>query len=231
MHELTTLLNTQRYAGRGIIMGVMPSGAYAFAYFIMGRSASSRARRFFADGDNVVIKNIGGDPEHPELIIYSPVRRMGRRVIVTNGDQTDTVYEALHLGGSFESALQTRCFEPDPPHFTSRISGIIDLDGGYELSILKAADGTGTACKRQFFSYERMPGRGHYIHTYSGTEHRKTGDVLMPFAGEPHEVALPDDINTFAEVVWNGIDNDNKVALCVETFGKDGHDRVIINKY
>ena len=224
MTDLHSLLRTQSYAGRGIIIGATPSGRAVFAYFIMGRSASSRARRFFLDGESVVIKNIGGDPEHPELILYTPVRKLNGATIVTNGDQTDTVYEGLRLGGSFESALMTRSFEPDPPHFTSRISGVID-GSGYALSILKAADPEGKNCSRQFFRYEKACGKGHYIHTYAGSEN----GVLLPFKGEPYEVNIPEDIREFADIVWNGINEENKVALAVrdETSGKT----IIINNY
>ena len=216
------------YPGRGIIIGTTPAGHACFAYFIMGRSASSRARRFFNANGDVVIKNIGGDPEHPELIFYSPVRTFGGRVIVTNGDQTDTVFDGLRLGGSFESALRTREFEPDPPHFTSRISGLLEPCGAYALSILKASDGTGAHCLRQFFHYEAERGVARFIHTYSGTENGR----LMPFMGEPVETELPElTAEELADSVWNALNEDNKVALCARVYGDGGFEEKMINKY
>lgn len=212
MNDLFTLLRTQKYSGRGIILGTTPKGRAAIAYFIMGRSASSRARRFVKDGDGLAIKYTAEkDPEHAELIIYSPIKVLGNRIVVTNGDQTDTIIAGLALGGTFESALATRMFEPDPPHYTARISGMVTLVGGYpffKLSVLKAGDDEGMTCTRSFFNYELLPGSGHYIHTYmGGTEKLKT------FEGEPWEVNIPESIDEFTDAVWNGIDEDNKVAL------------------
>ena len=232
MKKLYSLLRTQQYSGRGIILGTTPRGDIAIAYFIMGRSASSRARRFTRLGDDLAINYTAKkDPEHAELIIYSPIRVLGNKVIVTNGDQTDTVYDALVLGGSFESALRTRCFEPDPPHFTARISGLVTVENGvpgFELSVLKAGDPEGHTCSRQFFCYENRPGCAHYIHTYMGGT-----DVLKTFEGEPWEVAIPNDIDKFTDMVWNGINEDNKVALYVRFIDPktmDFTDR-LINKY
>lgn len=232
MTDLYSLLKTQKYSGRGIVLGTAPSGRIAVAYFIMGRSSSSRARRFMRNGRELAIKYTADrDPEHAELIIYSPIRMIGNRLIVTNGDQTDTVYEALRLGGSFESALMTRCFEPDPPHFTARISGMITVENGvpsFELSVLKAGDDEGRTCVRNFFAYENDPGVGHYIHTYmGGTEKLKT------FEGEPWEVGIPDDIDEFTDSVWNGIDEDNKVALYTRYIDPQTgeYDDRLINKY
>ncbi|MCR5610388.1 MAG: IMP cyclohydrolase [Clostridiales bacterium] len=232
MLDLYSLLRTQKYSGRGIILGTTPSGRIAIAYFIMGRSASSRARRFVRDGRDLAIKYTADkDPEHAELIIYSPIRVLGNKIIVTNGDQTDTVYEALRLGGSFESALKTRCFEPDPPHFTARISGMVTTENGvpsYELSVLKAGDDEGKTCVRSFFMYEKQEGVGHFIHTYMGGT-----DKLRTFEGEPWEVAIPDGIDEFTNAVWNGIDDDNKVALYVRLSDPatgEYEDR-LINKY
>ena len=232
MSELYSLLRTQQYSGRGIILGTTPAGRVAIAYFIMGRSASSRARRFVRMGDDLVIKYTADkDPEHAELIIYSPIRVLGNRVIVTNGDQTDTVYDALVLGGSFESALATRCFEPDPPHFTARISGLVTLENGapsFELSVLKAGDAEGSVCNRYFYRYEAQPGKAHYIHTYMGGT-----QVLKTFSGEPWEVDLTDDIDLFTETVWNGINEDNKVALYVRFIDPETaeYEDRLINKY
>ena len=234
MHDLFELLRTQKYSGRGIILGTTPKGRAAIAYFIMGRSASSRARRFSRNGNGLAIKYTAHvDPEHPELIIYSPIRVLGNRLIVTNGDQTDTVYDALRLGGRFESALATRCFEPDPPHFTARISGMVTFDGGvpsYELSVLKAGDNEGKTCVRNFFRYEKQEGLAHYIHTYMGVDEN---GKLKTFEGEPWEVSVPDGIDEFTNAVWNGIDGDNKVALYVrfvDPATMEYEDR-LINKY
>lgn len=231
MQDLYSLLRTQVYSGRGIIIGTTPKGRVAAAYFIMGRSASSRARRFDRMGDDIVIRYTAEkDPEHAELIIYSPLRMLGRDLIVTNGDQTDTVYDALVLGGSFESALSTRRFEPDPPHFTARISGLVHIgeEPGFELSILKAADPEGETCTRQFFRYEKQPGVAHYIHTYMGGT-----DVLKTFSGEPHEVNVPEDINEFTRIIWEGINEDNKVALHVRFIDPVTmeYESTLINKY
>lgn len=214
MKELYSLLRTQKYSGRGIIIGMTPAGRIAVAYFIMGRSESSRSRKFKKRGDDLVINYTSAkDPEHAVLIIYSPIRMLGNRLIVTNGDQTDTVYDALVLGGSFESALATRCFEPDPPHYTARISGMAtrgEEGVTYELSVLKAGDPEGRTCMRQFFRYEPREGIAHYIHTYTGGTEK-----LETYKGEPHEVGVSDDIDAFTETVWTGIDEDNKVALYV----------------
>lgn len=229
MSDLYTLLRTQQYSGRGIILGTTPGGKAAVAYFIMGRSSSSRARRFVRMGDELVIKYTAEkDPEHAELIIYSPIRVLGSKLIVTNGDQTDTVYDALMLGGSFESALATRCFEPDPPHFTARISGLVSFENGepsFKLSVLKAGDAEGSCCNRFFYNYGMQPGKAHYIHTYMGGT-----DVLKTFTGDPWEVETTDDIDEFTQAVWNGINEDNKVALYVrfiDPVTQDYTDRLI----
>lgn len=232
MVDLYSLLRTQVYSGRGVILGTAPSGRIAIAYFIMGRSASSRARRFVRAGRDLAIKYTADrDPEHAELIIYSPIRVIGNKTIVTNGDQTDTVCEALRLGGSFESALKTRCFEPDPPHFTARISGMVTVEDGvpaFEFSVLKAGDNEGKTCVRSFFTYEKQEGVGHFIHTYmGGTERLKT------FEGEPWEVNIPDNIDDFTNTVWNGINEDNKVALYtrfIDPATGEYEDR-LVNKY
>ncbi|MBO4383824.1 MAG: inosine monophosphate cyclohydrolase [Clostridia bacterium] len=232
MTDLYPLLRTQKYSGRGIVLGTTPSGKIAIAYFIMGRSASSRARRFIRNGRELAIKYTADkDPEHAELIIYSPIREIGNSVIVTNGDQTDTVREALRLGGSFESALRTRCFEPDPPHFTARISGIVTVENGvpsFELSVLKAGDDEGKTCVRSFFMYENREGVGHYIHTYMGG-----AEKLKTFGGEPWEVAIPDGIDDLTNAVWNGLDEDNKVALYTRFTdpATGGYEDRLINKY
>ncbi len=232
MNDLYSLLRTQEYSGRGIIIGTTPSGKAAIAYFIMGRSASSRARRFERNGDDLAIKYLAStDPDHPELILYSPIRMLGRNLIVTNGDQTDTVYDGIKLGGSFESALQTRCFEPDPPHFTARISGLVSFckcAPYFELSVLKAGDPEGNTCIRNFFRYEKQAGIAHFIHTYMGGK-----EVLKTFCGEPWEVNVPDDIDEFTNTIWNGINGDNKVALYTRFVDFDTMEYTdrLINKY
>ena len=233
MNDLFSLLGSMAYPGRGIALGTSPSGRAAVVYFIMGRSASSRARRFVENGDDLAIKYTADkDPEHAELIIYSPVRVLGNRLIVTNGDQTDTVYDALCLGGSFESALATRCFEPDPPHFTARISGMVTFENGvpsYELSVLKAGDDEGRTCVRNFFRYEKQEGVGHFIHTYMGGKEK-----LKTFSGEPWEIAIPEcGVRELADRIWESLDSDNKVALYVRTFDpvSGGYESALINKY
>ena len=232
MQDLYTLLRTQTYSGRGIILGTTPAGKAAIAYFIMGRSASSRARKFERNGNGLAIKYTSDkNPDHPELILYSPIKVLGNRIVVTNGDQTDTVIAGLALGGTFESALTTRMFEPDPPHYTARISGMVTLIGGYpffKLSVLKAGDDEGVTCVRNFFNYDPYPGSGRYIHTYmGGTEKLKT------FEGEPWEVNIPEDIDEFTNTVWNGINEDNKVALYVRMIdpASGEYDDRLINKY
>lgn len=237
MLTIKEYLSSRAYPGRGIILGTAADGRAALVYFIMGRSASSRARRFFKDGDDVKIKNIAdGSPEHPELIFYSPLRMLGGTTIVTNGDQTDTVYEGLRLGGSLESALRTRCFEPDPPHFTPRISGLIsNICGGpaYTLSILKAGDENGLHCERQYFDYGSEPGAGHVIHTYAGAKKTDKGDVLLSFSGEPVRVALPGSVEELANEVWQSLNEDNKVAMYVRlTDMRTGeYEDELVNKY
>ncbi|MCR4818377.1 MAG: phosphoribosylglycinamide formyltransferase, partial [Fretibacterium sp.] len=213
------------YPGRGIILGTTPRGRAALAYFIMGRSPSSRARIFERAGDNLIIKllNAAKKLDDPSLILYAPVRVLKGQTIVTNGDQTDTIFETIQGGGSFEEALRTREFEPDPPHFTPRISGLILTDGGYRLNILKA-DTAGNPlleaeqnCERQFFEYAPRAGYGHLIHTYDGN-----GNPLPSFSGEPRVVELPEDIDDFANGLWDALDPENKVSLYVRFISQDG---------
>ncbi|EJW94088.1 IMP cyclohydrolase-like protein, partial [gut metagenome] len=177
--DLYEILRTTDYPGRGIVAGVNPSGKkIMMAYFIMGRSANSRNRVFAETEDGIETR--AADPaklEDPSLIIYHPVRTIGDEQIVTNGDQTDTIWEGLHCGGTFEGALSTRTFEPDRPNWTPRISAIVDAEG-YKMSILKSGDEEGLTCRRYFFDYELIPGVGHFIHTYQGD-----GNPLPSFAG------------------------------------------------
>lgn len=203
------------YPGRGIIIGKSEDGNHAvIAYFIMGRSENSRNRVFVTEGEG--IRTQAFDPSKlsdPSLIIYAPVRVLGNRTIVTNGDQTDTVYDFLKEGKSFEDALRTRTFEPDGPNFTPRISGLVTLENGefsYQLSILKSADGNESSTRRYFFEYTApRAGEGHFIHTY---EH--DGNPIPSFKGEPKSVELPYAcINCFTEALWNSLNEDNKVSL------------------
>ncbi len=203
------LLRGNAYPGRGILLGQAPSGASVLAYFIMGRSANSRNRVFTPTGDG--IRTEAKDParlEDPSLIIYHPVRTVGDRTIVANGDQSDTIRGALLSGGTFEDALRTRTFEPDAPHWTPRISGLLEPDGAYRLSILKRC---GDGCCRQFFEYPPQPGVGHFLSTY-----QHDGDPLPSFAGEPVPVELTAlDTEALAASMWEALDRDNRVALFV----------------
>lgn len=209
-------LKSNGYPGRGIVIGKSADGKNAVtAYFIMGRSTNSRNRVFVNDGDG--IRTQAFDPsklEDPHLIIYAPVRVLDNKTIVTNGDQTDTVYELMQKGMTFEQSLLTREFEDDEPNFTPRISGIIERreDGfDYSMSILKSDDGNPKSCHRYTFSYENpLNGEGHFIHTYMGD-----GNPLPSFEGEPKKVAIPNDIDEFTNNLWNALNEDNKVSLFV----------------
>ena len=206
------------YPGRGILMGVSACGCYAtMAYFIMGRSENSRNRVFSIRDSGIVTE--AADPAKltdPSLIIYAPVRVLdGRTTIVTNGDQTDTIYTALENGQRFEDALRTRTFEPDAPNFTPRISAVLHTEGGkasYRMSILKSADAAGTAPVRAFYEYDApLAGEGRLLHTYDGN-----GDPLPSFSGEPVRVALPGtQIDALASGLWNALDMQNRVSLFV----------------
>lgn len=203
-------LQQNSYPGRGIVLGRSEDGNYAVsAYFIMGRSENSRNRVFVEENDG--IKTQAFDPSKltdPSLIIYSPVRVINGKTIVTNGDQTDTIYDFIAKGDTFENALQTRTFEPDAPNFTPRISGIIDGDR-YTLSILKSANGNPDSTCRYFFDYQSpLAGEGHFIHTY-----RCDGNPIPSFEGEPKKIAVNGDIDAFTESVWNSLNADNKVSL------------------
>ena len=212
--ELAALLRGNPYPGRGIVLGRSPDGNKAvIAYFIMGRSENSRNRVFVETPDG--IRTQAHDPSKmtdPSLIIYAPVRVFGSATVVTNGDQTDTIREGLAAGRSFAEALRKRTFEPDKPNYTPRISGLVDKDGGYTLSILKSADGNPASCRRYFFEYgDPLAGQGHYIHTYMGD-----GDPLPSFEGEPEQVAIPCDTpEELADLVWDSLNADNKVSLFV----------------
>lgn len=212
--DLREYLSGIAYPGRGIVIGTSLDGTTAMAgYFIMGRSENSRNRVFREDGAG--LRTEAFDPSKmtdPSLIIYSPVRVLGGKTIVTNGDQTDTVYDHLVVGKTFEEALMTRCFEPDAPNLTPRISGLIDTEKAfsYKLSILKAADTDGKDCERLFFDFTPRPGMGHIIHTYDGN-----GNPLPSFSGEPRAVAMGGDADSFAEMLWSSLNEENKVSLFV----------------
>lgn len=220
MADLEKLLRDNAYPGRGIVIGRSADGAKAItAYFIMGRSANSRNRVFVTEGEG--IRTEAFDPskmEDPSLIIYAPVRVLGKYTIVTNGDQTDTVYEGLEKGLTFEQSLRSRTFEPDAPNYTPRISGLMELEGGaydFSMSILKSADGDPASTERFTFSYEApKAAEGRFIHTYEGD-----GSPLPSFSGEPEKVAFTQemtaDVDTFGQRVWDALNEDNKVSLFV----------------
>lgn len=203
-------LSSNAYWGRGIMIG-NSSDKIAIAYFIMGRSENSRNRYFYQEGENVAIAPFDINKlEDPSLIIYYPIKKCGNQLIVTNGDQTDTVEEFLLDGKTFEDALRTREFEPDGPNFTPRISGILDLDTTqYKMSILKNIDGKGVLCGRNFFEFEPIANTARFIHTYERNE-----NPLPTFEGEPWRVEVPEDIDTFTDAIWSNLNDDNKISLC-----------------
>ena len=225
-------LTRDPYVGRGIIVGMSEDGKSAVAaYFIMGRSANSR-NRVFAEHDGAVFTEPfdASKVEDPSLIIYAAMRKIGKKLIVTNGDQTDTIVEGIRLGSDFSGALRTREFEPDAPNLTPRISAELDFsDGfGYKMSILKSEDEKGSQCARFTFDYAPIAGLGHFIHTYVGD-----GNPLPTFQGEPERVAIPDDIEAFSRDIWESLNEDNKISLLVRytdiATGKT--EQKIINKY
>lgn len=216
MLSLEQELQANAYPGRGIVIGKTPDGTKAVtAYFIMGRSENSRNRVFVEDGEGIRTQVF--DPSKlsdPSLIIYAPVRVLGNKTIVTNGDQTDTIYELMDKQMTFEQSLRTREFEPDGPNYTPRISGIMHIKDGnynYAMSILKSNNGNPDACNRYTFAYENpVAGEGHFIHTY-----QCDGNPLPSFEGEPKLVAIEDDMDAFADKIWNSLNADNKVSLFV----------------
>ena len=233
MISLEKELKDNAYPGRGIVIGMSPNGKYAVtAYFIMGRSENSRNRIFTPEGEG--IRTEAFDPSKlvdPSLIIYAPVRVLGNDTIVTNGDQTDTIYELMGQGKTFEESLRTREFEPDAPNYTPRISGIMHVEDGkygYAMSILKSNNGNGASCNRYTFDYsEPVAGEGHFIHTYMCD-----GNPLPSFEGEPKLVGLSDDMDAFTDMVWNSLNEDNKVSLFVRYINiEDGtYETKIVNK-
>ena len=228
------LLKNNAYAGRGIIIGKSADGKRAMTvYFIMGRSQNSRNRIFAEkeDGEVIIYPHDYSKVEDPSLIIYSPIRVYENKLIVTNGDQTDTIYDALVAGKSFEDALDTREFEPDRPNWTPRISGMLTFDGGdfkYKMSILKSADADGSACNRFTYSYSPIAGVGHFIHTYVCD-----GNPLPTFQGEPERLNVPDDIEDFAKEVWESLNEDNKISLYARSVDLESGEvwNVMINKH
>ena len=233
MKSLFDVLSANTYPGRGILLGKSADGAHAvIAYFIMGRSVNSRNRVFVTDGEGIRTQAYDESKlSDPSLVIYAPVRVLGDTTIVTNGDQTDTLFDALRAGGDFAAALRTRCFEPDGPNWTPRISGTVRVSNGEmftKLSILKAGDAQGSFCNRFFYEYPDCPaGVGRLIHTY-----RCDGNPIPSFEGEPETVSICGDIDAFAEKTWESLNADNKVSLFVRTIRlSDGQTQTrILNK-
>ena len=233
MLSLEAELQSNAYPGRGIVIGKTPDGTKAVtAYFIMGRSENSRNRVFVEDGEG--IRTQAFDPSKlsdPSLIIYAPVRVLGNKTIVTNGDQTDTIYELMDKQMTFEQSQRTREFEPDGPNYTPRISGIMHIKDGkynYAMSILKSNNGNPDACNRYTFAYENpIAGEGHFIHTY-----KCDGNPLPSFEGEPKLVAIEDDMDAFADKIWKSLNEDNKVSLFVRyiDIATGKYESKIINK-
>ena len=216
MKQLSKELSENAYPGRGIVIGKTPDGKKAVtAYFIMGRSENSRNRIFVEEGEG--IRTQAFDPSKltdPSLIIYTPVRVLGNKTIVTNGDQTDTIYEGMDRQLTFEQSLRSREFEPDAPNYTPRISGILHIEGkvfNYAMSILKSNNGNPEACNRYTFAYSNpVEGEGHFIHTY-----REDGNPLPSFEGEPKLVEIKGEIDEFAKMLWESLNEENKVSLFV----------------
>ena len=232
INDIGELINGNPYVGRGIILGKTEDGKKACsAYFIMGRSANSR-NRVFTEKDGVIYTEPfdASKVEDPSLIIYAAVRQTGNKLIVTNGDQTDTIYIGILAGDTLENSLKTREFEPDAPNLTPRISGMIEFNNGnftYKMSILKSADALGTACNRYTFDYNSLNGLGHFIHTYV-----TDGNPIPTFQGEPERVKIPNDIDEFADTIWTNLNNDNKISLYVRytDLASGEIETVLINK-
>ena len=233
MRDLAKELKENAYPGRGIMIGKSADGKHAVtAYFIMGRSENSRNRVFVEEGQG--IRTQAFDPSKltdPSLIIYAPVRVLGNKTIVTNGDQTDTIYEGMDQGLTFEQSLRSREFEPDGPNYTPRISGIMKIEEGtynYAMSILKSNNGNPEACNRYTFAYENpVAGEGHFIHTYM-----HDGNPLPSFEGEPKLVEIPNDMDAFTNMLWESLNEENKVSLFVRyiDIATSEYKTTIINK-
>ena len=226
-------LKENSYPGRGIVIGRSADGKHAVtAYFIMGRSENSRNRVFVTEGEG--IRTQAFDPSKltdPSLIIYAPVRVLGNKTIVTNGDQTDTIYEGMDRQMTFEQSLRCREFEPDGPNYTPRISGVMHIENGnysYAMSILKSDNGNPDACLRYTFAYEKaIPGEGRFIHTY-----KCDGNPLPSFEGEPKLVQIPNDMKEFTDLLWNSLNEENKVSLFVRyiDIATGKYETTIVNK-
>ena len=215
VNDIAELIKDNSYVGRGIVIGKTADGKKAAtAYFIMGRSENSRNRIFTEKNGEVFTEPFDASKvQDPSLIIYAAIRSYENKLIVTNGNQTDTIYDSLANGGCFCKALKTREFEPDAPNLTPRISGILyfaDGDFDYELSILKSADAEGSACSRYLFSYPSLPGLGHFIHTYV-----TDGNPIPTFQGEPERIAVSQNIDEFASRLWDNLDENNRISLYV----------------
>lgn len=231
--SLSHELKTNAYPGRGIVIGRTSDGKKAAtAYFIMGRSENSRNRVFVEEGGGIRTRAFDASKlSDPSLIIYAPVRVLGNKTIVTNGDQTDTIYELMDKGKTFEQALRTREFEPDAPNYTPRISGILHIENGsynYAMSILKSSNGSPDACCRYTFDYSNpAAGEGHFIHTYMGD-----GNPLPSFEGEPKLVEIGDDMGKFGDMIWESLNVDNKVSLFIRfiDIATGKHESKIYNK-
>ncbi len=231
--DLGRLLAQNPYPGRGIVIGKSADGGHAaLAYFIMGRSVNSRNRIFEATADGIRTRAFDESKlSDPSLIIYHPVRRLGNTLIVTNGDQTDTIRDGLAAGKTFGQSLRCRRFEPDGPNWTPRISGILTFEAGdfdYHMSILKSADAAGSACNRFTFAYEALAGVGHFIHTYV-----TDGDPIPTFQGEPERVAVGNDPEAFTGAIWESLNEANKISLYTNWIDlATGEEQVrIINKH
>ena len=232
VHDIGELIKDNEYVGRGIVIGKTADGKKAAsAYFIMGRSANSRNRIFTEKNGEIFTEPFDASKvEDPSLIIYAAVRKYENNLIVTNGDQTDTIYEGLENGLFFGKALESRCFEPDAPNFTPRISGMLtfeEADFSYRMSILKSIDAEGTDCARYGFAYPAKAGLGHFIHTYVCN-----GNPIPTFQGEPERVQIPDDINAFTDTLWNALNTDNKISLWVRytDLATGAYEEKIVNK-
>lgn len=233
MLDIGEELKRNAYPGRGIVIGRTPDGTKAVtAYFIMGRSENSRNRVFVEDGEG--IRTQAFDPAKltdPSLVIYAPVRVLGNKIIVTNGDQTDTIYEGMDRQLTFEQTLRSREFEPDGPNYTPRISGILHIENGkynYAMSILKSNNGSPKACSRFTFAYENPEaGEGHFIHTYIGD-----GNPLPSFEGEPKLIGILDSMEKFTDLLWTSLNEENKVSLFVRyvDIGTGAYETKIVNK-
>lgn len=231
--NIEDLISKTPYLGRGIVSGTSKNGKYAvIGYFISGRSENSRNRIFVEKGNEVVIYPFDESKvEDPSLIIYSPIREYENNLIVTNGDQTDTVYDGFVKGMSFKESLESRCFEPDAPNLTPRISACVTFDEGkfsYEMSILKSVDAEGSDCARFTYSYPSVKGLGHFIHTYACN-----GNPLPTFCGEPERVEVSDDIDEFTKSIWDSLNEENRISLYVRYVDVETGEEInrMINKH